>query len=160
MRSQFLKEFRQLFWILPEAGKLFERFDELITSLRTAVDNDGTLELKEATSCNDIFDAFRLALKFYSFKDSSLNLKVLSKYLQSLNLASDERILYVDQYGHKIADSDKMLSDNYNESFANLQAFKNVIAGKSGSTTEAVNGTKKTIQYQPVKFHSLLGLFF
>jgi len=93
-------------------------------------------------------------LKFYSFKDSSLNLKVLSKYLQSLNLASDERILYVDQYGHKIADSDKMLSDNYNESFANLQAFKNVIAGKSGSTTEAVNGTKKTIQYQPVKFHS------
>jgi hypothetical protein len=34
-----------------------------------------------------------------------LNLKVLSKYLQSLNLASDERILYVDQYGHKIADA-------------------------------------------------------
>jgi competence protein ComGC len=83
-----------------------------------------------------------------------LNLKVLSKYLQSLNLASDERILYVDQYGHKIADSDKILSDNYNESFANLQAFKNAIAGKSGSTIEAVNGTKKTIQYQPVKFHS------
>jgi aromatic ring-cleaving dioxygenase len=47
-----------------------ERFDKLITALRTAVDNDGTLN-KEATSYNDIFDAFRLALKFYHFEDSS-----------------------------------------------------------------------------------------
>jgi len=34
--------------------------------MRTAVDNDGTLD-KEVTSYNDIFDAFRLALKFYYF---------------------------------------------------------------------------------------------
>jgi hypothetical protein len=47
-----------------------DRFDKLITALRTAVDNDGTLD-KEATSYNDIFDAFRLALKFYHFEDSS-----------------------------------------------------------------------------------------
>jgi hypothetical protein len=47
-----------------------DRFDKLITSLRTAVDNDGTLD-KEATSYNDIFDAFRLALKFYRYEDSS-----------------------------------------------------------------------------------------
>jgi Terminase RNaseH-like domain len=46
-----------------------DRFDRLITSLRTAVDSDGTLD-KEATSYNDIFDAFRLALKFYRYKDS------------------------------------------------------------------------------------------
>ncbi len=45
-------------------------FDKLITALRTAVDNDGTLD-KEATSYNDIFDAFRLALKFYHFEESS-----------------------------------------------------------------------------------------
>ena len=83
-----------------------------------------------------------------------LNLKVLSKYLQSLNLASDERILYIDQCGHKVADSDKILANDYNESFANYQAFKNAIAGKSGSTMGVVNGAKKTIQYQPVKFHS------
>jgi hypothetical protein len=44
------------------------RFDKLITSIRTAVDNDGTLD-KEATSYNDIFDAFRLASKFYHFKE-------------------------------------------------------------------------------------------
>jgi hypothetical protein len=47
-----------------------DRFDKLITALRTAVDNDGTLD-KEVTSYNDIFDAFRLALKFYHFRDSS-----------------------------------------------------------------------------------------
>src|SRR5918912_1944438 len=41
-----------------------DKFDKLITSLRTAVDNDGTLD-KQSTSYNDIFDAFRLALKFY-----------------------------------------------------------------------------------------------
>ena len=46
-----------------------DRFDKLITSLRTAVDNDGTLD-KEATSYNDIFDAFRLALRFYHFDSS------------------------------------------------------------------------------------------
>jgi hypothetical protein len=45
-----------------------DRFEKLITSLRTAVDKDGTLD-KESTSYNDIFDAFRLALKFYSFRE-------------------------------------------------------------------------------------------
>ena len=45
-----------------------DRFDKLITALRTAVDIDGTLD-KEATSYNDIFDAFRLALKFYRFEE-------------------------------------------------------------------------------------------
>jgi len=56
-----------------EPGKIAinpDRFDKLITALRTAVDNDGVLD-KEATSYNDIFDAFRLALKFYHFRDSS-----------------------------------------------------------------------------------------
>jgi hypothetical protein len=42
-------------------------FDKLITALRTAVDNEGTLE-KEATSYGDIFDAYRLALAFYDHK--------------------------------------------------------------------------------------------
>jgi hypothetical protein len=46
-----------------------DRFDKLITALRTAVDNDGTL-YKESTSYNDIFDAFILALKFYRFEES------------------------------------------------------------------------------------------
>jgi hypothetical protein len=45
-----------------------DKFDKLITALRTAVDIDGTLD-KEATSYNDIFDAFRLALNFYHFEE-------------------------------------------------------------------------------------------
>ena len=44
-----------------------DKFDKLITALRTAVDNDGVLD-KEATSYNDLFDAFRLAMKFYHFR--------------------------------------------------------------------------------------------
>ena len=47
-----------------------DKFDKLITALRTAVDNDGTLD-KESTSYDDIFDAFRLALKFYHFEDNN-----------------------------------------------------------------------------------------
>jgi hypothetical protein len=47
-----------------------DKFDKLVTSLRTAVDNDGALD-KESTCYNDIFDAFRLALKFYHFEDAS-----------------------------------------------------------------------------------------
>lgn len=47
---------------------VLDRFYKLITSLRTAVDNDGVLD-KESTSYNDIFDAFRLALKFYQFQE-------------------------------------------------------------------------------------------
>jgi hypothetical protein len=44
-----------------------DKFDKLVTSLRTAVDIDGTLD-KESTY-NDIFDAFRLALKLYHFQE-------------------------------------------------------------------------------------------
>ena len=54
-----------------EPGKIAinpDRFDKLITALRTAVDNDGIVD-KEATSHNDIFDAFRLALKLYHFEE-------------------------------------------------------------------------------------------
>jgi hypothetical protein len=45
------------------------RMSPTITTTK-AMDNDGTLD-KESTSYNDIFDAFRLALKFYHFEDSS-----------------------------------------------------------------------------------------
>lgn len=61
--------------MIPEddGGKIaitLDRFDKLITSLRTAVDSDCVLD-KEATSYNDIFDAFRLALRLYHFRETS-----------------------------------------------------------------------------------------
>src|SRR5919202_678578 len=45
------------------------KFEKLIVALLTAVDNDGTLD-KTVTSYHDIFDSFRLALKFYQFQES------------------------------------------------------------------------------------------
>ena len=42
------------------------KFGKLITALRTAVDNEGILD-KEATSYNDIFDAYRLGLRSYEY---------------------------------------------------------------------------------------------
>src|SRR5919199_1058673 len=67
-----------------------------------------------------------------------LNLRAFSKSLQSLNLTNNERIVYVDNHGQKIADSNKKQEIiKKNESFANLQSFKNAIAGKSGSIIEA-----------------------
>ena len=47
-----------------------DKFDKLITSLRTALDVDGTLD-KEATSYNDMFYAFRLTLKFYHYEETN-----------------------------------------------------------------------------------------
>jgi hypothetical protein len=41
------------------------KFNKLITSLRTAVEKgDGTLD-KEATSHDDLFDAFRMSLQYW-----------------------------------------------------------------------------------------------
>jgi hypothetical protein len=75
----FAKEHKQM---LAHAKKVLEynggsitinpRFDKLITSLRTAVENGEGMLDKEATSYDDKFDAFRLALKFYHFRDSSI----------------------------------------------------------------------------------------
>ena len=46
------------------------KFTKLITSLRTATEK-GEFQLdKEATSYNDIFDAFRLAMRFFYFKST------------------------------------------------------------------------------------------
>jgi len=42
------------------------KFDKLITSLRTAIEVDGKLD-KQSTNYDDIYDAFRLALKIYEF---------------------------------------------------------------------------------------------
>jgi hypothetical protein len=85
-----------------------------------------------------------------------LNLIEFSKILQSLNLTNGERIVYVDQNGRKVADSNKQsFRTNHNESFANLQAFNNPLREqKPGSVTEMINGTRMLVFYEPVQFHS------
>jgi hypothetical protein len=73
-----------------------------------------------------------------------------NKNLRLLNLTNNERIVYVDNLGKVVADSD-IQSSNRNESFANLQGFKNAINGKSGTVKEIVNGTEMLVSYYPVK---------
>jgi cache domain-containing protein len=79
-----------------------------------------------------------------------LDMSEFNKSLQSLNLTNNERIVYVDNLGKVVADSD-IQSSNRNESFANLQGFKNAINGKSGTIKEIVNGTEMLVAYYPVK---------
>ncbi|MDQ3868904.1 MAG: cache domain-containing protein, partial [Thermoproteota archaeon] len=93
---------------------------------------------------------------------AGLNITLLGNLLQSLNLTSnDQRVVYLDQQGEKIADSNNqsrrsLIANNTgsNESFANLQAFKNAINGQSGSRTEIINGKMMLVSYYPVKAFS------
>jgi Cache domain len=85
-----------------------------------------------------------------------LNLTKFSEALQSLNLTDGERIVYLDQNGQKVADSNKQsFRTNQNESFAGLQAFNNALQEqKPSSITEMLNGTRMLVFYEPVQFHS------
>ena len=85
-----------------------------------------------------------------------LNLTKFSEALQSLNLTDGERIVYVDQNGKKVADSNKQsFRTDQNESFANLQAFNNALQEqKPGSVMEMINVTRMLVFYEPVQFHS------
>lgn len=85
-----------------------------------------------------------------------LNLTEFSEPLQSLNLTDGERIVYVDQNGQKVADSNmQSFRANHNESFVNLQAFNNAVREeKSGSVMETINGTRMLVFYEPVQFHT------
>ena len=106
-----------------------------------------------------------IAVPVYSIKNNNnetlvgtwagaLNLTLFNKSLQSLNLTdNNKRVVYVDQHGQKIADSNKQLSDKV-ESFASLLSFKNAVMGKSGSNIENINGTKLLVSYHPVKVHT------
>jgi hypothetical protein len=80
-----------------------------------------------------------------------LNLQNFSRdLLQTLNLSENERIVYVDNLGQKVADSNRDLS-NQSESFANLKGFKNAVSGIAGTTKETISGTEMLISYHPVK---------
>ena len=80
----------------------------------------------------------------------SIDLSLLNKEIQSLNLSQGQRIVYVDSNNTKIADSDERSSTNNDESFFNLESFQNAIKGMSGSMVEEVNQEKMLISYHPM----------
>ena len=83
-----------------------------------------------------------------------LNMSKFNESLQLLNLTHNERIVYVDNLGQKVADSNVNKSKTP-ESFATLQRFKNAMNGQSSSIVDTVNNTKMLVTYQPVKaFHN------
>lgn len=55
--------------MMLEEGRLMihPKFNKLITALRTATENGEGILDKGATSYDDVFDAFRLAMKYYTF---------------------------------------------------------------------------------------------
>jgi hypothetical protein len=57
----------EAFTAAASAAEAAGSFASAMVDKGTAVDIDGTLD-KETTSYDDIFDAFRLALKFYHFE--------------------------------------------------------------------------------------------
>jgi hypothetical protein len=72
-------------------------------------------------------------------------------------LTNNERVVYVDQQGQKIADSNNqslLRPNSLNESFADLQSFRNAVNGESGTLIESINGTKMLVSYHPVKVFS------
>src|SRR5215207_9917772 len=75
-----------------------------------------------------------------------------------LNLTDGERIVYVDQNGQKVADSNmESFRTNQNESFAKLQAFNKVLQEqKPGSSIEMIDGIRMLVFYEPVQFHSTI----
>ena len=80
-----------------------------------------------------------------------IDFTILNKELQSLNLSqsNNERVVYVDGNGIKVADSRPGISSN--DSFSELESFQNAIRGESGSTVEVVNQTTLSISYYPVE---------
>ncbi len=108
-----------------------------------------------------------IAIPVYSLKDNStivgvlgggIDLNILSKELQSLNITQagndNTRVVYLDNAGHKAADSDKDKS-KIPESFTRLTSFKNAMNGQSGSVIDTVDNTKMLVTYQPAKvFHN------
>jgi hypothetical protein len=59
------------------------KFEKLTTSLRTAISDDlGKLD-KEATSYDNVLDAFRLSLQMFKLKDRKEDMRVLSATVEN-----------------------------------------------------------------------------
>ena len=127
---------------------------------RGAVDTHDTYLGNTIISASSGHQLVVIAVPLYSPKNQSLigvwaggvEFNAVNKELQSLGLDSkNERIIYLDGNGTKIAYSNQKLSTDISESFNGLKSFRNGINGNSGSLTEEVNQTRMLVSYYPVK---------
>ena len=162
-------EFQVVFFLMPNGDIYIEEPFSLQKNLpksnfafrdyyKGAIANNDTFLGNVIVSASTGKNQAVMAVPIYSGTNGSLagiwagglDMSEFNKSLQLLNLTNNERILYVDNLGQVVANSD-MQSSNRNETFANLQAFKNAINGKSGTVKELVNGTEMLVAYYPVK---------
>lgn len=168
------KEFQIIVFIMPNGDiyldEPFARQEmSTLTNLASRDYFKGVLETNDTflsnvnTSASTGQRQALIAVPVYSLEDDStlagvwvggLDFDVFNDELQSLNLTTGKRVVYVDHNGSKIADSDAN-STKPEESFANLTSFRSAIAGKSGSATERIGNEDMLVTYEPVEaFHN------
>ena len=85
----------------------------------------------------------------------TINFNNYDKFLQSLNLQNNTRLVLIDKNGVKIGDSNKNETSISKESFetkeqfSNLTSFKLALEGKSGSIVEEFDGKESQITFLP-----------
>jgi len=84
----------------------------------------------------------------------TINFNNYDKFLQSLNLQNNTRLVLIDKNGIKIGDSNGNETSISIESFekkqfSNLTSFKLALEGKSGSIVEKIDGKKSQITFLP-----------
>jgi len=115
--------------------------------------------LKQAQLANPLFnlESRNKSISLDGVLSAGLNFKTFDKILQTINLTNQERLVFLDNNGTRIADTDLIKGINTRKNtidesvFRNLQSFKNAIMKKSGVINETINGSKIQIQYVPVK---------
>jgi hypothetical protein len=84
----------------------------------------------------------------------TINFNNYDKFLQSLNLQNNTRLVLIDKNGVKIGDSNEKETSASKESFekkqfSNLSSVKFALDGKSGSIVEKLDGIKSQITFLP-----------
>jgi hypothetical protein len=84
----------------------------------------------------------------------AINFNNYDKFLQSLNLQNNSRLVLIDKNGVKIGDSNQNETSASKESFdkkqfSNLTSFKLALEGKSGSIVEKFEGKESQITFLP-----------
>ena len=85
----------------------------------------------------------------------TINFNNYDKFLQSLNLQNNSRLVLIDKTGVKIGDSNENETSASKESFekkgqfSNLTSFKLALEGKSGSILEKFDGKESQITFLP-----------